>query len=321
MKADIGIYHGDEAWALRGLGIDFERSFQKIGYSTVRTDQVFRGIRPLNTKYHFFVQQGQLCHFATQNKSVPKNTVCLFTHCNKTFAQELKVLNHAKGVIFFSQLQEGLAISNGLKEGISTSIIMAADPGKHRIIESGSLNTKLLETLGLSSKRNNVGFCLRYWEKSTYQSRKSYDKLVQVINELSSTGIPCIILGPGWEKAKDLSKKAKIIYTEYKNYEHIYNTMKIYASVSINEGGPLPLLESMMCGATPVATSTGFSPELMQKVCPSNILPCMASSTEIVQKIISCYHDQIDEHLVSMHAQKFSFLNAARKISEKYFND
>ena len=75
MKADIGIYHGDEAWALKGLGVDFEKAFQELGFSTTRTDQVFQGIKPLNAKNHFFVQQGQLYAFAAKINMVPKNSI------------------------------------------------------------------------------------------------------------------------------------------------------------------------------------------------------------------------------------------------------
>ena len=130
-----------------------------------------------------------------------------------------------------------------------------------------------------------------------------------------------MILGPGWKKAKDLSDKVKLIETEYKNYEHFYNIMSIFTSISINEGGPLPLLESMMCGATPVATTTGFSNELMLDLYPQNLLPCMTESNDIARKIISCYHRTANPSLVSQHAQAFSFLNAAQLISSKFFND
>lgn len=319
MKADIGIYHGNEAWALKGLAQDFEKAFQELGFSTIRTDQVFKGIKPLNANNHFFVQQGQLCAFVTKNKMMPKNTVCLFTHFNPIFNQEVEILNYAKGVIFFSQQQEALALSNGLKTGISMSIIMAADPKKHRILEVDARKSSLIEQLGLVPKRKYVGFCLKYREKKSYESRKSYDKIITVLNSLSAMGIPSIVLGPGWRNVKNISKKVNIVETGYENYEQIYNLMNIFASISINEGGPLPLLESMMCGATPVATSTGFSSELMLSLCPQNLLPCMTESEDITKKIISCYHNPINPILLSHHSQPFSFLNAAQTISKKYF--
>lgn len=319
MKADIAIYHGDESWALKGLGVDFEKAFQQLNLSTVRTDQVFTGIKPLKAQYHFFVQQGQLLVFSSNLNIIPKNTICLFTHFSSDFYKQLKVLNHCKGVIFFSQQQEALALSNGLKDDISTSIIMAADPAKHRVLKENELNQKIIQDFGLNPRRKYVGFCLKYWEKSTYQSRKSYGKIIKVINTLTEMGIPCMILGPGWKKAENLSSKARVIEVDYKYYEHFYNLMSVYASISINEGGPLPLLESMMCGATPVATTTGFSSELMIDLCPQNLLPCMTGSDGIIRRIISCYYNSISPTLVSHHAQAFSFLNAAQSISHKFF--
>lgn len=318
MKKDIAIYHGDEQWALKGLGVDFEKAFQSLGLSTVRTDKVFQGIMPLDAHYHFFVQQGQLFTFATNTNLIPKNTICLFTHHNAQFYKYVKLLNSIRGVIFFSQQQEALALSNGMKEGISTSIIMAADPKKHCILKSENVNKTLLENNKVKPKRQYVGFCLRYWERDTYQARKSYKKIIEIINTLSEAGIPCIILGPGWKHAKDVSEKVKKIETDYENYEQIYNIMRVFVSLSINEGGPLPLLESMMCGATPVATTTGFSTELLINICPQNLLPCMTTNEEAVRKIISKYYDNIAPEYASKHAQQYSFINAAKTIAIKY---
>lgn len=38
--------------------------------------------------------------------------------------------------------------------------------------------------------------------------------------------------------------------------------MKVFISVTLYDGGPIPLLESMACGVPPVITNTGFVPTL-----------------------------------------------------------
>ena len=318
-QADLAIYHGNEVWALRGLAIDFEKAFQAIGLTTVRTDKVFQKVGQLDAKYHLFVNQGQCYQFASNNREIPRNSISLFTHMvAKRFQSEVKLLNLIKGITFFSQQQEALALSNGISNKNTKSIIMAGDPSKHKIISSHNMPEDILNQYGLKNKRKYIGFCLKFWDKQSYQERKNYSKIIEVINSLTKLGLPCLILGPGWQDASDISPKVLLIEAKYDNYEYIYNQIKVYVSLSLNEGGPLPLLESMMCGCTPVATTVGYAPELMLPFHGNGLLTPMATSNEITNKIISIYYANhlIDE--TSKFAQQYSFNNAAAIIYEMF---
>ncbi len=44
----------------------------------------------------------------------------------------------------------------------------------------------------------------------------------------------------------------------------IYSTFDVFLSISNLEGGPIPLVEAMMSNAVPVASRTGFAPDLIQ---------------------------------------------------------
>ena len=39
--------------------------------------------------------------------------------------------------------------------------------------------------------------------------------------------------------------------------------MDVFLSTSLNEGGPLPLLEAMLSNCVPVASRTGFAPDII----------------------------------------------------------
>ena len=323
-QKDIAIYHGNEKWALRGLGIDFEKAFSSLGLTTTRSESF--SCKPLNAKYHFFVQQGQLLRFAAYNSnSIPANSFTLFTHVNMdNIPKEMGILNKAKGVIFFSQLQEALLQSNGLSSNNHIAIIMAASPEKHRVLEQSSVSKRLAldrqsTSRKVEPKRKYVGFCLKYWSKPTYINRKSYGVIIEVVNQLTSRGINCLIIGPGWKNNKDLDKRVTVVETEYENYEVYYNMMKVFVSLSSNEGGPLPLLESMMCGCIPVSTTTGFAPELMLPIFPNGLLACNQSLAEITNKIISCYLCGPRADVISTYSGQFSFENAAKTIASRYF--
>ena len=46
-------------------------------------------------------------------------------------------------------------------------------------------------------------------------------------------------------------------------YPDLYSKMDVFVSPSILEGGPVPILESMMSNCVPVASKTGFCPDII----------------------------------------------------------
>jgi glycosyltransferase involved in cell wall biosynthesis len=50
----------------------------------------------------------------------------------------------------------------------------------------------------------------------------------------------------------------------YQQYPEQYRKFDVFLSMSTLEGGPIPLLEAMMCNAVPVASDTGFAPDLIR---------------------------------------------------------
>ena len=52
---------------------------------------------------------------------------------------------------------------------------------------------------------------------------------------------------------------------KYKYFPYVLQHDEGFCSVSLHEGGPVPLLESMSCGVTPVVTNTGFTFDVMSR--------------------------------------------------------
>ena len=77
----LSIYHGNEEWILKGLAVDLHKSIDQLfpGLHVERFDSFTEFVG--QTKYHFFIQQGQLQAFVKKNgvEFLP-NTICLFTH-------------------------------------------------------------------------------------------------------------------------------------------------------------------------------------------------------------------------------------------------
>ena len=62
---ELAIYHGNEEWVLKGVAIDFCAEFVKLGIDSV-TFGSFNG-PSLKSKWHMFVQQGQLSEHVRVN--------------------------------------------------------------------------------------------------------------------------------------------------------------------------------------------------------------------------------------------------------------
>ena len=105
--------------------------------------------------------------------------------------------------------------------------------------------------------------------------------------------------------------------TKYTNYPVIYNLMKVFCSLSLHEGGPMPLLESMSCGVRPVVTNTGFAFDVLNDINCINLLPTNATKSRIISDILNAYYEQSDSSALIRQAKAFTFEAAARKLYSK----
>jgi glycosyltransferase involved in cell wall biosynthesis len=105
-----------------------------------------------------------------------------------------------------------------------------------------------------------VGFC------SAYYPRKSPDMVLEVARRLPHRRV--LLLGKRWDqypRFAELSALPNFEYIDaaYDSYPAHYARMSVFVSVSRLEGGPIPLLEAMMSNVVPVASRTGFAPDVV----------------------------------------------------------
>ncbi|WP_144415997.1 glycosyltransferase family 4 protein [Calothrix sp. 336/3] len=105
-----------------------------------------------------------------------------------------------------------------------------------------------------------VGFC------SSYYPRKSPDLMFNIIKSMPHRKF--ILLGRDWEKYENFAELIalqNLVYVEapYSDYPQYYAQMDVFVSTSKLEGGPIPLIEAMMCNIVPVASRTGFAPDVI----------------------------------------------------------
>lgn len=186
---------------------------------------------------------------------------------NLTNLNAIKLLNTVDLVICMNTKLKDYIIKHNFSKGLQT-VIGGADP--NIFFENKKIKK---EYIGLST---------------AYYGRKSPDKILDVVKNMPNENF--ILLGRGWE---DYDRYDELItlpnftyknikYTEYPNY---YNKMKVFLSLSEIEGGPIPLIESMMCNVVPVVTNTGVADDVIQNGINGFIIPVNATTELVIETI------------------------------------
>lgn len=101
---------------------------------------------------------------------------------------------------------------------------------------------------------------------SSYYERKNPRVLVDLVRAMPHRRFH--LVGRNWEQYAgfdELRSLPNFTYetVPYEQYPAIYEGFDVFLSLATLEGGPIPLLETMMCNAVPVASRTGFAPDLI----------------------------------------------------------
>lgn len=158
----------------------------------------------------------------------------------------IAALNKAHKVICMCSQFANLLVSQGVQRRKVTFIVGAADP---------NLFQSHVRASGV------VGFC------SAYYPRKSPDRIFNIIKSMPHRQF--MLIGRNWQeyaRFNEMSQLKNFSYFEipYTDYPKYYAQMDVFVSVAQLEGGPIPLIEAMMSNVVPVASRTGFAPDLIQ---------------------------------------------------------
>jgi glycosyltransferase involved in cell wall biosynthesis len=118
---------------------------------------------------------------------------------------------------------------------------------------------------------------------SNLTSRKRPDLIYEVIKK--APHLKFTIYGKNWNKWENFDNLAKlpnllIKEFEYELYPKELSNHRLFLSLSDNESGPVPLLESLACGLQVLATDTGTARDLIKN--PNSIIPINLKPLEII---------------------------------------
>lgn len=152
---------------------------------------------------------------------------------------------------------------------------------------------------------------------SAYYARKSPDLVLDVVRALPGRRFK--LLGQGWRRYPrfdELQALPNFEYVEapYAEYPGHYASMSVFVSASQLEGGPIPLIEAMMSNVVPVASRTGFAPDLIEHGRNGLLFDVGAPAAEIAALIEQAYRLDADVRRTVRHChwQPFAETIAAR---------
>ena len=248
---------------------------------------------------YFFVFH-QYFYRAIRNnpKILNRKNIVMFTHPNWTFSfsesHVIWCLNKADKVICLNSKVQRELIAAGLDAKKTSLIHIASDPDffyKHE------------------RKTGDVGFC------SAFGERKNPDLVYQLVKNMPERKFH--LIGRYWENYErydEMKNMANFTYYNNKSYDtypDLYSKIDIFISPSVLEGGPVPVLEAMLSNCFPIASKTGFCPDVISDGKNGFLFDIDAEYSEVIKLIKLADSKTID---VRQTALEYSWKNCSEKI-------
>lgn len=225
---------------------------------------------------YFFAHYWNYLDHLRRNPALTKaNLLVWYTHpreTSHTIEEQVAAYNQAHCVIFTCTEFRDLWIGRGVRPERTAVVLGGADPALFKGHARGG------GAVGLSS---------------SYYVRKNPDALLGLVHALPHRRF--VLVGRQWEeypRFQELMSAPNFTYktAPYREYPGIYREFDVFLSLAMLEGGPIPLLEAMMENAVPVASRTGFSPDLIQPGL-NGFLFDVGSGPEVIAPLIDAAFD------------------------------
>jgi glycosyltransferase involved in cell wall biosynthesis len=238
--------------------------------------------------------------------------VFLFNKCVRKFSKNYIYYTHFesddkirfKDLISFFKFSHGLLCMNSIDLNLLSKYI---DEKNKLFLNVGAVDTNLFEPINRLENKY-IGFSCNFYQ------RKNPDLIFEIIK--SNPHRDFKIIGTGWDKYikfRELQslKNLKIIETSYLNYPKEYQSLRLFISVSLIEGGPLPTLEALACNVFPIVTDTGFNSDVIDNGKNGFLVDKNIKVSEISKLINIAWEFEND---VYHSVNQFSWDNISRNI-------
>lgn len=205
-----------------------------------------------------------------------RKSIVMFTHPeikNKfSIKHRVYVLNKAHKVIFLNKEHADLLLKHGLAKSKIEIMHLASDA-----------------KMFLPHDRGGGKVCI----SMAYYERKNPQLLFEIIKKMPHRKF--LLIGIKWEHFghwNQLKSLPNFEYHEdisYEDYAKLYRQCDVFLSTSKLEGGPVPLLETMLCNMVPVASKTGYCTDIIQHGYNGYLFDINATVDEVVSLIEEAY--------------------------------
>jgi glycosyltransferase involved in cell wall biosynthesis len=201
-----------------------------------------------------------------------ERSIILYPHCEPemgTLEEQVSLLNNAFSIHFYCSADAYKLRDLGLK------------PEKIRLAFC-AVDVDCVPDSSVSRKNNLVVLASRYGP------RKGLEILPEIV--AARPDLEFIALGRGWEEfisSTSLATASNFSYVKFnkENRNRIFSEATIFISLSNLEGGPVPLIEALDMGVTPIATRTGFAPDLIREGENGYLLPLVPTVSQVLDAI------------------------------------
>jgi len=240
-------------------------------YNNIPRSTLFTLPLPKSDVYFFSYPTIFRNYLAKHNNRYSHKSIVNYTHEIPelgTKKQQADYLNSAYSIHFNCSRDASELVENGL------------DSSKVRIVY-GAIDD---DCSVINQTRRNSSVLLA----SRFSERKGVRVLPELINSLPNWKFH--ILGRGWEDfliKHKLDKNLNVVYEKFtrESRNRVMNEVEVFLSLSTLEGGPIPLLESIKLGMKPVATMTGFAPDIIEDGVNGILIP-INSEVPVIREAI-----------------------------------
>jgi glycosyltransferase involved in cell wall biosynthesis len=237
-------------------------------------------------------------------------SIILYPHCEPemgTLEEQVKLLNQAFSIHFYCSADAYKLRDLGLK------------PEKIRLAFC-AVDVDCVPDLSVSRRNNLVVLASRFGP------RKGLEILPEIVS--ARPDLDFIALGRGWEEFisnSSLASAGNFSYTKFnkENRNRIFSEATLFMSLSNLEGGPVPLIEALEMGVIPIATRTGFAPDLIREGENGYLLPLVPTVSEVLDAIREALSKRLEikssgltwDRLASMTIQDFREIQRIKSLS------
>jgi glycosyltransferase involved in cell wall biosynthesis len=259
-----------------------------------------------DTDGYYYIYQNYYCRCLRSTPSnVFKKNIVMFTHPSWS-----KKYSKTHVVWCFNQADYVICLNSAIKEYL---IECGVRPEILKVIHIGTSS----ETFQYHERTGNgvVGLC------SGHKDRKNPELILKVVRNMPEREF--WLVGSNWEryeKFDQLLALPNFTYLEnepYEKFPELYGKMDVFLSPSLLEGGPVPVLESMMSNCVPVASKTGYCPDVIEHGKNGYLFDLDAGYKDVIPLVELAFQNKNN---IRETVMEYTWQNCSKKIDELFLN-